>query len=100
MKRSWIIVLVVALIAFLITTPVSAENAPKPDPNFYIFLASAQSNMKASPRTTEAPDRTVDKRFQMLAAVDFNNRGRKTGQWYDATPPLCRSDTGLCPADY
>jgi len=45
-------------------------------------------------------DKTVDHRFQVLAAVDFPNMGRKMGNWYDAVPPLCRSTSGLCPADY
>jgi hypothetical protein len=36
----------------------------------------------------------------MLAAVDFPDLGRKQGEWYPAVPPLCRSSTGLCPADY
>src|SRR6185369_13149312 len=43
---------------------------------------------------------TVDPRFRMLAVVDFPNMERKTGNWYDAVPPLCRPSTGLCPADY
>ena len=49
----------------------------------------------------EAQDKAdVDARFQMLAAVDFAGLGRTQGQWYPAVPPLCRSSTGLCPADY
>jgi hypothetical protein len=49
----------------------------------------------------EAQDKSgVDPRFRMLAAVDFANPGRQQGEWYDAIPPLCRSSTGLCPADY
>jgi hypothetical protein len=35
-----------------------------------------------------------------LAAVDFVDLNRKQGWWYPAIPPLCRSSTGLCPADY
>jgi hypothetical protein len=49
----------------------------------------------------EPQDKTgVDKRFKMLAAVDFGSLGRKKGEWYDAVPPLCRTSTGLCPADF
>ena len=48
----------------------------------------------------EHEDKTVDKRFQVLAAVDFSAMGRAKGSWYDATPPLCRNSTGLCPADF
>lgn len=70
------------------------------DPDFHVYLAFGQSNMEGFPGI-EARDKTdVDARFQMLAAVDFLNLGRTQGQWYPAVPPLCRSSTGLCPADY
>jgi hypothetical protein len=72
--------------------------AQDPDPNFYIFLCFGQSNMEGYPGV-EQQDKTVDKRFQMLAPVDFPNMGRKKGEWYDAIPPLCRPSTGLCPAN-
>ena len=71
-----------------------------PDPNFYVFLCFGQSNMEGYPRTIQDQDKTVDSRFQLLAAVDFANMNREKGKWYDAVPPLCRSDSGLCPADY
>ena len=48
----------------------------------------------------EAQDTTVDSRFQLLEAVDCPNLGRTKGNWYPAVPPLCRSRTGLTPADY
>jgi hypothetical protein len=70
-----------------------------PDPNFYIFLCFGQSNMEGNAKP-EAPDQTVDKRFQVLATVDFPALNRKKGNWYPAVPPLCRANTGLCPADY
>ena len=76
------------------------EQAADPDPNFHVFLAFGQSNMEGFPGI-EAQDRTgVDPRFRMLAAVDFPDLGRQKGEWYQAIPPLCRSNTGLCPADY
>jgi hypothetical protein len=68
--------------------------------NFYVFLCFGQSNMEGFPRTIEEQDRTVDQRFQVLAAVDFPDMGREKGKWYDAVPPLCRPSCGLCPADY
>jgi hypothetical protein len=80
----------------LTTTTLSAA----PDPNFYVFLCFGQSNMEGFPRTIEDQDMTVDKRFQVLAAVDFPALGRTKGNWYDAVPPLCRPSCGLCPADY
>ena len=48
----------------------------------------------------EPADRSVDPRFQMMAAVDFPNLNRKKGNWYPATPPLSRANTRLGPIDY
>jgi hypothetical protein len=76
------------------------EQVAAADPDFHVYLAFGQSNMEGFPGI-EAQDKTgVDPRFQMLAAVDFADLDRKQGQWYPAIPPLCRSSTGLCPADY
>ena len=75
-------------------------NAFAQDPNFYIFLAFGQSNMEGYPRTIEEQDKTVDPRFQMMAAVDYPSMSRTKGNWYPAIPPLCRPSTGLCPVDY
>jgi hypothetical protein len=77
----------------------SAANVFSQDTNFYIFLCFGQSNMEGFPGVEEQ-DKAVDNRFQVLAAVDFPNMGRKKGHWYPAVPPLCRNSTGLCPADY
>jgi hypothetical protein len=70
------------------------------DPNFWIFLCFGQSNMEGFPGIEQQDKTNVDERFQVLAAVDFPNLGRKSGHWYPAVPPLCRSSSGLCPADY
>jgi hypothetical protein len=75
-------------------------NAFSQDTNFYIFLAFGQSNMEGYPGTIQEQDKTVDSRFQMLAAVDFPAMQRTKGKWYPAVPPLCRPNSGLCPADY
>jgi len=69
------------------------------DPNFYIFLCFGQSNMDGAGRIEEQ-DKTVDERFQVLAALDDSERDRKKGHWYPAVPPLCRPTGGLGPADY
>jgi hypothetical protein len=82
------------------TRAFAAEQRTGPDPDFHIYLAFGQSNMEGFPGIEDADRSGVDPRFQMLAAVDFANLGRKQGQWYPAVPPLCRSSTGLCPADY
>ena len=82
------------------TRPFGSAQAAGPDPNFHVFLAFGQSNMEGYPGI-EPQDKTgVDKRFRMLTAVDYPGLGRRKGDWYDAIPPLCRSSTGLCPADY
>jgi hypothetical protein len=70
------------------------------DTNFFVFLCFGQSNMEGFPGIEEQDRAPVDDRFQVLAAVDFPKLGRTNGNWYPAVPPLCRSSTGLCPADY
>lgn len=74
-------------------------NALAQDPNFYIFLCFGQSNMEGAARIEEQ-DKTVDSRFQVIAAVDCQDLGRVKGNWYPAVPPLCRCNNGLTPADY
>lgn len=69
------------------------------DPNFYVFLAFGQSNMEGfSPY--EDIDKEEHPRFWMLSAVDCPDRSRKIGQWYPATSPLTRCNTGISPLDY
>src|SRR5271157_4847439 len=75
-------------------------NAFSQDTNFWIFLCFGQSNMEGFPGIEQQDRTNVDDRFQVLAAVDFPNMGRKKGNWYPAVPPLCRPATGLCPADF
>jgi hypothetical protein len=76
------------------------DQATVPDPDFHVYLAFGQSNMEGFPGIEPQDKDGVDPRFRMLAAVDFAGLGRQRGEWYDAVPPLCRSSTGLCPADY
>ena len=70
------------------------------DKNFYIFLCFGQSNMEGFPGIPEQDLQFADPRFQVLAAVDFPQLKREKGHWYTAVPPLCRPNSGLCPADY
>ncbi|WP_316769944.1 sialate O-acetylesterase [Pedobacter frigiditerrae] len=70
------------------------------DPNFYIFLAFGQSNMEGSAAFEAKDTIDVDKRFQILEAVDCANLNRTKGNWYTAIPPLVRCKTGLGPVDY
>lgn len=69
------------------------------DTNFWIYLCFGQSNMESGGRMNEA-DRTVDKRFQVLADFDNPTRGWKKGQWYDAVPPLTARGRGISIVDY
>ncbi|HEY6914683.1 MAG TPA: sialate O-acetylesterase [Paludibacter sp.] len=69
------------------------------DPNFHIYLCFGQSNMEGA-GVIEAQDNTVSSRFKVLEAVDCSVLGRTVGNWYTATPPLCRCNTGLSPVDY
>ena len=70
-----------------------------PDPNFYVFLCFGQSNMESGGKM-DAIDKTVDKRFQVMADFDAPNRGWKKGNWYDAVPPLAAKGSGICMIDY
>ncbi|MBO4659449.1 MAG: acetyl xylan esterase [Prevotella sp.] len=70
------------------------------DPNFYIFLCFGQSNMEGNARPEAQDLKSVGSRFLLMPAVDDAQRGRKAGEWCEATPPLCRPNTGLTPADY
>jgi hypothetical protein len=69
------------------------------DKDFYIFLCFGQSNMEGNAKF-EPQDTSVDKRFQVLEAVDCAGLGRTKGHWYTAVPPLSRCKTGLTPGDY
>jgi alpha-L-fucosidase 2 len=81
-----------------------------PDQDFHIYLCFGQSNMEGyngayvkdeNGNPIQEEDRgPVDSRFRVLAAVDMPAFGRVKEQWYTAAPPLCRGDSGLCPADY
>jgi hypothetical protein len=79
----------------LFVTNASAD----PDPNFYIYLCFGQSNMESGGQMDEQ-DKTVDKRFQVMADFDSPNRGWKKGQWYEAVPPLAARGRGICLVDY
>ena len=75
-------------------------NAQKPDPNFYIFLCFGQSNMEGAARPEAQDIASPGPRFLLMPAVDFPEKGRKMGEWCEASAPLCRPNTGLTPADW
>lgn len=70
------------------------------DPNFHIYICLGQSNMEGNASIEPIDRKNVPERFRMMAAVDFTDSGRKQGEWYTATPPLVRQNTGLTPMDY
>ena len=70
------------------------------DTNFWIFLCFGQSNMEGFPGIEEQDRTGVDERFKVFATVDFPKQERTRGNWYPAVPPLCRPNSGLCPADF
>src|SRR5690349_12426608 len=87
------LILVAALL--VCSTKVFAD----PDPNFYIYLCFGQSNMESGGRMDDI-DRTVDKRFQVMADFDSPKRGWTKGNWYEAMPPISARGNGICMVDY
>ncbi len=85
--------------ALIVGLLASVVNSFSQDTNFWIYLCFGQSNMESGGRMNEA-DRTVDKRFQVLADFDNPSRGWTKGQWYDAVPPLTARGRGISIVDY
>ena len=83
MKKKATLFFLAALIAL------TSNAVADPDHDFYVFLCFGQSNMDGAGRI-EQQDKTVDERFQVLAAIDMPNLNRKKGNWYPAVPPLCK----------
>ena len=77
----------------------SLTSAFAQDTNFWIFLCFGQSNMESGGRMDDQ-DKTVDKRFQVMADFDSAKRDWKRGSWYDAVPPLAAKGSGICMIDY
>ena len=86
--------LVIFLLSLLTTIIVS-----EPDPNFYIFLAFGQSNMEGQGDIEQEDIDLVTDRFQMMPAIDMPQVKRVAGEWYKATPPLCRQWSHISPLD-
>ena len=96
MKKTFFKALALAALCLYPMQKVSAEV----DPNFYIFLCFGQSNMEGAARPEAQDLVSPGSRFLLMPAVDDAQRGRKMGEWCEATPPLCRPNNGLTPADY
>jgi hypothetical protein len=90
---------ILAVIMLFIAAGAFAQDK-KPDPKFFIFLCFGQSNMEAGARPEAQDKGPLDKRFQMLAAVDMPRLNRKMGNWYLATPPLNRQENNMGPVDF
>ena len=95
MKQAFKYVLLSALM-FLPFSKAAAEV----DPNFYIFLCFGQSNMEGAAKPEAQDIASPGPRFLLMPAVDDPQRGRKMGEWCEASAPLCRPNTGLTPADW
>ena len=87
------------LTAALLVLPLMKSTAAV-DPNFYIFLCFGQSNMEGNARPEAIDLESPGSRFLLMPAVDFPDKGRKMGEWCEASAPLCRPNTGLTPADW
>jgi hypothetical protein len=89
----------IVLFVVLLATRLLGANAAV-DPNFYIFLCFGQSNMEGAARPEAEDIKSPGPRFLLMPAVDDPQRGRKMGEWCEASAPLCRPNTGLTPADW
>src|SRR5512133_1280501 len=99
MNISRLFTIPVAVTVLVVNTLFAPDSFSQPDPDFYIFLAFGQSNMDGAGKI-EAQDKTgVSDRFRVMYPAD-NDASRTKGKWATATPPLCRSTSQLCPADY
>ena len=88
-------------IAFFLSTWFCATaSVMAQDPNFYIFLCFGQSNMEGAARPEAEDIKSPGPRFLLMPVVDDPQRGRKMGEWCEASAPLCRPNTGLTPADW
>ena len=97
--------MLVALTASAATTESSSvQDNNGPDKNFYIFLCFGQSNMEGAAKPEAQDQVSPGPRFRLMPAVDFpatdQRPERFMGEWCEATPPLCRPNTGLTPADW
>lgn len=79
---------------------VIAQKGFSQDKNFQIYLSFGQSNMEGAAKIEPQDTLNVDKRFQVLEAVNCPEIGREMGKWYTAKPPLCRCKTGLTLTDF
>jgi enterochelin esterase-like enzyme len=75
------------------------RTASAQDKNFHIYLCLGQSNMEGCAPLTPADSEGISERFRMMASMDCPNLNRKTGEWYQAIPPLSQCYSGLSPAD-
>lgn len=84
----------------MMATISSIAQKQKPDPKFFIYLCFGQSNMEAGARPEKQDSVPVDKRFQMIAAVDNPKLNRTKGNWYVAEPPINRPENNMGPVDW
>ena len=99
MLQSTFKTMLLASVLCLLPVSLSAQKK-KADPNFYIFLCFGQSNMEGAARPEAQDLASPGPRFLLMPAVDFPEKGRKMGEWCEASAPLCRPNTGLTPVDW
>jgi hypothetical protein len=82
-----------------VIVPFALNASAASDPNFHIYLYFGQSYMESGGQMNDM-DRTVDKRFHVLADFDSTNRSWIKDQWYEVLPPLAARGSGICMVDY
>ena len=96
MKRN----IFMSLMALSLMAVFSTRLSAAVDENFYIFLCFGQSNMEGAAKPEQQDIASPGPRFLLMPAVDDAQRGRKKGEWCEASAPLCRPNTGITPADW
>jgi hypothetical protein len=100
LRKIFITQSLVLLAVMLMATLNLFAQKQKPDPKFFIYLCFGQSNMEAGARPEKQDSMPVNKRFQMLAAVDNPKLNRTKGNWYVAEPPINRPENNMGPVDW
>ncbi|MFI3288052.1 MAG: sialate O-acetylesterase [Rikenellaceae bacterium] len=82
----------------LLASSCGEKPAAKDKSKFQIYLCIGQSNMEGCADAVER-DYEPFRRLKMLPSMDNVERGRKLGEWCDASTPISGATAGLSPSE-